>query len=116
MHQNHPHLRNVGNLVRVLLNINTPHIQVRPECLEPRCVNPNHWRVIRETSRKYSGAKLAPPWTDPRIRPDGLSLDEQEKLDLELQEIEAGNQTLDDTLEFYANQPLHHAYLKEHAR
>ncbi|TPL42596.1 hypothetical protein [Mesorhizobium sp. B2-4-5] len=78
--QNRPYLKGVGNPVRVLLNIDSPYIQVRSQCLNPRCIEPHHWRVIVETSRKYDDLPPA-PWRDPRVEDSGFT--DRELIDIE---------------------------------
>ncbi|TPJ51744.1 MULTISPECIES: hypothetical protein [unclassified Mesorhizobium] len=61
-----PVMRHYGNPARVLLNlVDFPRISIRPTCLEPRCIEPTHWRVVKERDFKYLDL---PPvtWRDPR--------------------------------------------------
>lgn len=77
----HPFLPKFGNPVRVLLNlVDQPRISVKPTCTEPRCIDPEHWKVIREKSYKYDDAP-PPQWVDPRIKPDN-KFTEQEQRDI----------------------------------
>ncbi|TPL66600.1 hypothetical protein [Mesorhizobium sp. B2-4-1] len=81
MRGRHPVMRDFGNPARVLLNlVDQPRISIRPTCLEPRCIEPHHWRVVVEKSFKYDD--LPPPqWRDPRI--DTGDFTDRELIDIE---------------------------------
>ncbi|RWI47557.1 MAG: hypothetical protein E5V72_01385 [Mesorhizobium sp.] len=63
-----PHLDRVGHPARILLDLTDhPDYQIRKddECNEPRCIDPQHYRVIRERKFKYDDEPNT-PWRDPR--------------------------------------------------
>ncbi|RWJ09665.1 MAG: hypothetical protein EOR24_18440 [Mesorhizobium sp.] len=92
MKQGRPFLKGVGNPVRALLNIADSRIQVRRKCLNPRCIEPTHWRVICEQPWKYDD--LPPPvWTDPR---SGFSAQELADIEEALEMLANNELTIED--------------------
>ncbi|TGV97050.1 MULTISPECIES: hypothetical protein [unclassified Mesorhizobium] len=66
MHRGKPHMHHVGNPARVLLDlVGHDNISIKPDCYEPRCIEPTHWRVIIERQLKYDDAPKQ-TWRDPR--------------------------------------------------
>ncbi|RWM88727.1 MAG: hypothetical protein EOR84_26430 [Mesorhizobium sp.] len=64
-----PYLDRVGNPARILLNLTEhPDYQIRRDeslCDDHRCIEPHHYRVIRERKFKYDD-QPSTPWRDPR--------------------------------------------------
>ncbi|RWH52251.1 MAG: hypothetical protein EOQ82_26500 [Mesorhizobium sp.] len=64
-----PYLDRVGNPARILLNLTEhPDYQIRRDeglCDDHRCIEPHHYRVIRERKFKYDD-QASTPWRDPR--------------------------------------------------
>ncbi|RWD43893.1 hypothetical protein [Mesorhizobium sp.] len=64
-----PYLDRVGNPARILLGLTEhPDYQIRRDeslCDDHRCIEPHHYRVIRERKFKYDD-QLSTPWRDPR--------------------------------------------------
>lgn len=78
-----PYLKGVGNPARVLLEVDHEAIQIRNTCGVERCIEPHHYKVIREKPFKYDG-NPRPPWRDPRIHnPGHFNEIELEQIELE---------------------------------
>lgn len=91
MKKGRPYLARVGHPARVLLGLTDhPDYQIRkvPECGHPRCIDPFHYKVIRERRFKYDDLQNT-PWRDPR-NPDTAQFTDRE---LEEIELEVENQT-----------------------
>lgn len=95
-----PYLSRIGNPARILLDLeNYPTIQIKPTCLEPRCIEPTHWRVIKERSRYYDD-RPEPDWRDPRpIKGDFSPADVQEIHEL-VEQINSGQMTVEELDEY----------------
>ncbi|TPK93894.1 hypothetical protein FJ934_16560 [Mesorhizobium sp. B2-4-12] len=95
-----PHLCRVGNPARVLLGLTEhPDYQIRRNtslCQEPNCIEPEHFRVIRERRYKFDDAPNS-PWRDPRDRSASQFTDQE----LEEIEMEAEAGTSEDQLKEY---------------
>ncbi|ESY35745.1 hypothetical protein NKK48_01440 [Mesorhizobium sp. C386A] len=77
-----PHLDRIGNPARVKLDlIHHPDYQIRRDhvvCDDPRCIEPLHYKVIRERKFKYNDLPST-PWLDPR-NPSAFSTDEEDEI------------------------------------
>lgn len=84
MRRNKPFLPHFGNPARVLLNLqDQPRISIKPKCSEPRCIDPFHWKVIRERSYKYDDAP-PPVWDDPRFeKPETSKFSDRDRQDIQ---------------------------------
>lgn len=88
-----PVLRDFGNPVRVLLNlVDQPRISIRPVCLEPRCIEPTHWKVVIERDRIRDDAP-PPKWVDPRLVLDQFTERERRDIQMWIELISTGEAT-----------------------
>ncbi|MDV2968687.1 hypothetical protein RZ532_22115 [Nitratireductor aquimarinus] len=95
-----PFLKGVGHPARALLNINTPRIQIRNGCGYPLCIDPHHFHVIKEVSRKYDDL---PPldWNDPRIHTRSpFTPKELEEIEFAVEALLDGSMTREELDEF----------------
>ncbi|TIW23043.1 MAG: hypothetical protein E5V65_02335 [Mesorhizobium sp.] len=91
-----PYLKGFGNPARVLLEVNHEAIQVRNTCGVERCIEPHHYKVVREKPFKYDGDPR-PAWRDPRVHNSGhFNECELEVIDLEVQGLIKGETTEED--------------------
>lgn len=99
-----PHLKDVGNPVRVALClVDHRGFQVRNNCGLEACIHPHHYRVIEEVSFRHH-ARPKSSWRDPRkSRSDNFSERELEMIELEVQSLIEGEVTEDDVIDVTSN-------------
>lgn len=107
MRRSGPHLSRVGNPARILLGL-TDHAdyQIRRDreiCNESGCIEPHHFRVMRERRFKYSDLPNT-PWRDPRHQTNELFTDrELAEIVESVEQLRLGQLAVED-LDFF---PLH---------
>lgn len=96
-----PYLKDFGNPARVLLGLTEhPDYQIRRDtdvCKDERCIEPDHYRVLKEQKFKYDDQPHS-PWRDPRDQTVAQFTD-QELEEIEM-EVEAGTSE-DDLKDYY---------------